>query len=107
MIAQPRDGRRPGTALTGEADSVWPASAMAASMVERLERASFAHEAIHLNYADAGHIFGGGEKSYGIAYLLPRERRTRNGGSIAGNSIAGIAAWQATTHFLDRAFSEP
>ncbi|WP_300542415.1 acyl-CoA thioesterase/bile acid-CoA:amino acid N-acyltransferase family protein [Maricaulis sp.] len=86
--------------LSGDDDRIWPSGEMSRAIVRRLGRLDFPNDVRHLSFPDAGHNFGGGEQSYGVANLPPKERRGRSGGTDAGNSRAGIDAWEATLEFL-------
>ena len=44
--------------LSGEDDAMWPASAMADEMIERLKKKEFPHAFQHVKYENAGHDFG-------------------------------------------------
>ena len=93
--------------LTGHDDAIWSATEMADALLERRTAAGLGEITQHLSFPDAGHNFGGGEQSYGIPNLPPRNRNGRSGGTDAGNSEASIQSWAATLAFLERLQAAP
>ena len=87
--------------ISGESDEIWQATAMANALADRRRKAGLGDKTTHLSHPDAGHNFGGGEQSYGLPHLPPKDRGGRSGGTIAGNSMAAIEAWEATLAFLE------
>lgn len=92
--------------ISGADDKIWPATEMAEALVQRRTTAGLQTHTINLTYPNAGHNFGGGEQSYGVPNLPPKDRRGRSGGTEAGNSIASIDAWAATLAFLEQTLKD-
>ncbi|MEM8771152.1 MAG: acyl-CoA thioesterase/bile acid-CoA:amino acid N-acyltransferase family protein [Pseudomonadota bacterium] len=86
--------------ISGGADKVWPSGDMAKQIVQRRNQSGLGEMTRHVYFPAAGHNFGGGEQSYGVPYLPPKDRQGRSGGDKAANSIAAIAAWKETLDFL-------
>lgn len=86
--------------ISGEEDQLWPASRMAAAMVERIKTARPEAQVVHLQYADAGHaIFG-----RPLAADDPRAAQLAElGGSIEGNLAARRDGWPRALAFLRQA----
>ena len=72
--------------LSGDRDSLWPSSDMAAMLVQRAERFGTADRVTHLRYADAGHSFVPWAPDIGSVRL----QRFLNGARLAG--IGGALA---------------
>lgn len=88
--------------VSGEADRIWASTAMADQLVHRMESHGFQHAIIHVHYPEAGHNFGGGEQAYGIPNLPPKNRGGSSGGTLQGNSVAAVAAWEEILAFLEK-----
>ncbi|MEO0531798.1 MAG: acyl-CoA thioester hydrolase/BAAT C-terminal domain-containing protein [Planctomycetota bacterium] len=71
--------------LSGEEDSMWPASTMADAVTKRLQQKSFKHHFRHVKYDDAGHTLS----EY---YML--------GGTAEGNKTARIDSWRRVFAFV-------
>lgn len=71
--------------LSGDDDTMWPASEMAELIVKRLEASSFPHGVTHEAYPEAGHTLN----EY---YML--------GGTPAGNQAAREGSWRKIFEFL-------
>jgi dienelactone hydrolase len=104
LAAAPTDARIPVETIqgpilmiSGQADSLWPSSRMAAEVEQRLKDHHFAWPVINIAYADAGHAV------FGIP--LPAdapglERATSVGGTVPGLVAARADGWPRVLTFL-------
>jgi len=84
--------------VSGGDDGIWPSSAMARSIIERLQTNSFAYRYQHLEYPDAGHaIMGLGSVP---ASVEGPWGEIRFGGTEAANASAQVDAWNNVLRFL-------
>ncbi len=91
--------------ISGKDDQVWPSSMMAQLIVDRLQQHEFNYEFLHLDYANAGHNFGGGGQGCGIPFLPPEnyaQGGAAKGGTTKGNALAASQSWAALLSFIKR-----
>lgn len=82
--------------LSSDDDHWWPAAEHCEQMVQRLHDHQFAHEVMHLRYADTGH---------GIRFpYIPTTRTQLNGGTPKNNAYASEHSWREVLQFLARTF---
>jgi dienelactone hydrolase len=87
--------------ISGRQDSLWPSSAMADTMMARLDKAKFKHAHQHLAYPDAGHAGFGAPVSPDNPNL---SHLADYGGTVAGNQAARADGWPKALAFLATAF---
>jgi dienelactone hydrolase len=88
--------------ISGEADSLWPSSRMAAEVEQRLKDHHFAYPVVNIAYPDAGHAV------FGIP--LPADapglqRATSVGGTVPGLVAARADGWPRVLAFLGTALN--
>jgi dienelactone hydrolase len=88
--------------VSGEADAMWPATAMADIAVHRAAARGFPHQLTHLRYPAAGHMCGGvpgtpavTESRHPLTGLV-----YRLGGTPAGNAQARADSWPQILQLL-------
>jgi acetyl esterase/lipase len=89
--------------ISGEDDHIWSSTKMSESIMTRLREHNHAFVSKHVHYPEAGHNLGGGEGSFGVPRLPPKDRSHNTfirGGTRQGNSVAAIASWQEIIAFL-------
>lgn len=89
--------------ISGESDGVWPSSAMADSVFDRLKRAKFAYAYQHLKYPHAGHRAGRPEiiPMWHGPLVNPTSGRDENiGGKPEGDAQSTLDAIPRVLQFL-------
>ncbi|QTC90172.1 acyl-CoA thioester hydrolase/BAAT C-terminal domain-containing protein [Brevundimonas goettingensis] len=88
--------------ISGQADSLWPSSRMAAEVEERLNDHQFAWPVVSIAYPDAGHA------AFGIPVAADApglERATYLGGTVPGLVAARADGWPRVLAFLRTALN--
>ena len=91
--------------ISGQADGVWESSAMADSVVNRLEHAHFKYEVEHLKYPHAGHTAGRPEivpEWQGLSQHPLSGRMVNTGGTPKGNAESALDAIPKVIDFLQK-----
>jgi dienelactone hydrolase len=94
--------RGPVLLVSGEADQMWPSTAMAQLVARRAGERGFAHELTHLRYAGAGHNCAG-VPGLPVPTWIKHPltgRRYSFGGTPANNARARIDSWPRLITFL-------
>ena len=88
--------------ISGKADTLWPSSAMADQVMQRLDADGFRFPHAHIAYADAGH--GCATPPGGGPWLAQLDML---GGTANGNAAARVDMWKRTTAFLAKYLGDP
>ena len=100
--------RGPVLFVSGEADTMWPATEMTQVAEQRARDRGFGHRLVHLRYSDGGHLCAGvpgipaatqapPHPLTGLVYSL--------GGTLAGNARARADSWPRMIDFLHDALT--
>ena len=81
--------------LSGQSDTLWPSTAFANAVTERLRAHGFPHHFEHVAYADAGHLIS--------SIRGDDEDSTRRGGTVEGNRHAQVDGQRRFLDFFERA----
>lgn len=82
--------------VSGEADGLWPAKAMADAIAARLRANNFRHRVVNLSYPDAGHMT---PTPPALGPTTPASL-AQMGGTVEGTDRARAEAWPAMLCFL-------
>jgi len=89
--------------VSGEADELWPSTALADYAVQRLKDHQFAYPVTHLHYPDAGHFLGAPGLPTTVTHSYNPSAKTvlEAGGTAKGYAAAQADSWPKVLAFLD------
>lgn len=85
--------------ISGDADALWPSSAMGEALVGRAKQHG-KRQIQHLAFKDAGHAAFG--KPAPSVAVIPAALVAQSGGTAEGNQAARLASWPAAKAFLEK-----
>lgn len=89
--------------VSGEADTMWPATPMTQIAEQRARDCGFGHRLVHLRYREGGHLCAGIPGTPAATETPPHPLtgvRYSLGGTLAGNARARADSWARVTAFL-------
>lgn len=89
--------------ISASDDQLWPSSALAEMIMERLRRKRHAFPDQHVTYKRAGHLIGKAYLPAGSTLVAGGQLET--GGTPEGNARAQSDSWPRVLKFLERVFS--